>query len=424
MWPDPVRQDYQSCPPASECIEASDECGCDPDAPDPDAACDDGLFCNGVETCGSFSGTCDITFNYLTEYPCRNCQPGFVDCDCNEVTDSCQPATLTVGSGFGLPGTTDNLVTVSLDTLFMDVNGIQLDVCDPDTFLTCSGCEIAGRSPGAIGCRAEEQPDGCCEIILFDFSLGGAVIPAGTGPIFNINYTVDAGAPLGQSRLLEPRNVQVSVSNFLLAVDSIPGLFSFSAGAQASFAASASELLSPAASFTASSAVDFGDQTGGEESSMLGRDLLEELLGGAGSDGELFPFTISETCPFVSSLDDPEDLAILRDFRDEVLSQDVSGVIFTFLFYRNAPELTDLLNQHEELKAKIRFMVDEYGSLIDDVSNGGTVYLRESDKTGIIELLEEIKAKGSPQLRTDIDLVIGELKEGNVWELFGFTSDG
>jgi hypothetical protein len=58
------------------------------------------------------------------------------------------------------------------------------------------------------------------------------------------------------------------------------------------------------------------------------------------------------------------------------------------------------------------------------VSNGGTVYLQENDKTGIIELLEEIKAKGSPQLRADIDLVIGELKEGNVWELFGFTSDG
>ena len=62
---------------------------------------------------------------------------------------------------------------------------------------------------------------------------------------------------------------------------------------------------------------------------------------------QLFPFTISETCPFVTSLDDPEDLAILRDFRDKVLSQNVSGIIFTFLFYRNAPELTHLLNQHE-----------------------------------------------------------------------------
>jgi hypothetical protein len=100
----------------------------------------------------------------------------------------------------------------------------------------------------------------------------------------------------------------------------------------------------------------------------------------------------------------------------------VSGVIFTFLFYRNAPELTNLLNQNKELTEKIRLMVDEYSSLISEVSNGGTVYLQESDRAAIIELLEEIKAKGSPQLRADIDLVTGELNEGNVEELFGFTS--
>lgn len=408
-----------SCPPLAICDEASDECLCSSDAD-----CDDGLFCNGVETCGSFSGTCDIDFNYLTKYPCRNCQPNFLDCDCNEVSDSCQPATLTVGSGSGLPGSTDNFVAVSLDTLFLDVVGVQMEVCDPDDlFLTCSGCEIAGRTPGAFGCSAAEQPGGCCEILLFDFALSGATIDAGTGPVLNINYSVDGNAPVGGCRLLEPRNVNVSVSNFSLAVDTLPGDFCFSAGAQASFAASSSELLSSAASPTAPSAVGSGDQIGGEASTTLGKDLWEELLGRAGGDSELFPFTISETCPLVTSLDDPEDLAILRDFRDKVLSQDVSGVIFTFLFYRNAPEVTNLINQHEELKEKIRLMVDEYSSLINEVSNGGTVYLQESDKAGIIELLKEIKAQGSPQLKADIDLVMGELNGGNVEELFGFTSE-
>ena len=87
-----------------------------------------------------------------------------------------------------------------------------------------------------------------------------------------------------------------------------------------------------------------------------------------------FPFNF-RNCPLVASLDDPEDLATLREFRDKVLSQNVSGIIFTFLFYRNAAELTLLLDRNEALKEKVRLMVDEYSSLIQEVSNGGKAYL-------------------------------------------------
>ena len=210
------------CPPYSICDEASSECLCSSDAD-----CDDGLYCNGVETCGSFSGTCDLTFDFNVDYPCLDCLPNFEDCDCNEATDSCQPVNLTVGSGFGLPGTTDNLVNVSLDTLFVGVNGIQLDVCDPDTFLTCTGCEIVGRTPSEFNCSAVERPDGCCRI-SFARSLSGTFIDTGTGPVVTINYSVDMSAPTGACRILDPQQVLVaSVANTPLDVDATPGDFCF-----------------------------------------------------------------------------------------------------------------------------------------------------------------------------------------------------
>ena len=66
-------------------------------------------------------------------------------------------------------------------------------------------------------------------------------------------------------------------------------------------------------------------------------------------------------------------------------------------------------------------MVEEYSTLINDVNNGGKAYLWEDDKGRIIELLGEFRAKGSTQLSADIELVIEELREGDIGELLGFT---
>jgi hypothetical protein len=204
-----------------------------------------------------------------------------------------------------------------------------------------------------------------------------------------------------------------------LAVDAVPGNFCFSTGgAQASFsAASASQLTSKDSPIPVA-----GVDTAGQimsEANILSDDLRKVLFGNTGSEDNPFPFTISKACPLVATLDDAKDLAALRGFRDNVLSQHTSGIIFTFLFYRNAPELTQLLDQFSELKEKIRMAVTEYSSLIDDVSKGGTAYLSDGDILRIIHLLEEIKTKGSPQLKADIDLVIEEINAGTIVELCG-----
>ena len=46
----------------------------------------------------------------------------------------------------------------------------------------------------------------------------------------------------------------------------------------------------------------------------------------------------------------------------------------------------------------------------------------QGDRARIVELLEEIKSKGSPQLTGDINLVIEEIKEGAIEELIGVAT--
>ena len=137
-----------------------------------------------------------------------------------------------MSNGSGLPGSTGNSVPVSLDTLSVDVITIQMDVCDVDDMLTCTGCDIAGRTPGAYACYATEQADGCCRVVLCMIVSFGCVIEAGTGPVYTINYDVSPGAPAGACRQLDPRNIAVAALQIpSLAVDAIPGNFCFSAGA-------------------------------------------------------------------------------------------------------------------------------------------------------------------------------------------------
>ncbi len=111
----PACDDGAFCNGAETCNEATDSC--DPGAP---PACDDGLYCNGTETCNEAADACD---------------PGTaVECDdglfcngtdtCNEATDSCDP---------GTPPACD-------DGAFC--NGIEscneaTDSCDPGTPVVC-----------------------------------------------------------------------------------------------------------------------------------------------------------------------------------------------------------------------------------------------------------------------------------------------
>lgn len=399
------------CPPLSTCDEANDVCLCTEDA-----QCNDGLYCNGVERCNSFSGTCDITFSYFSDYPCRDCTPSQDDCDCDESIDACVPVNLAAGDGSGLPGTTGNIVAVSLDTLFVDVNVVNVDVCDADNYLTCTSCERTGRTPAGFSCLAAEQADGCCRVTLY--VLGSGVIEAGTGPVLNVTYSVNAGAPAGECRALTLQNENIATSNVPLDVNSAPGQFCFGiAGGSIASTTGGSTL------FTASRA-SAGSVAGSTSSDGTGSSFTGEAMVGnnvAGQDDGQTSLEDSDTCPLVAAVDDQEQINTLRSFRDNVLSKNIVGQIFTYLFYRNAAELTVILSQRDDLSERVRVLVDEYSPLIDEVSGGGTVCIGESDRSSILTLLEDIKGMGSPQLKADVDLVMEEMVSGDMGELFGIT---
>ena len=400
------------CPPLSTCDEVNGICQCTEDA-----QCDDGLYCNGVERC-LFGGRCDISFSYFSDYPCKDCTPTLDDCDCDEGIDACVPVALTVENGSGAPGTAGSTVAVSLDTLFVEANGVIVDICDADNFLTCTGCESTGRTPAGFSCLFAENANGCCRVTFIDFS-GVRVIEAGTGPIFNVFYSVDPSAPAGACRSLDVQNEEVTTTNVPLDVNVTPGQFCFASG----FAGGSVSGTAAGGSFSAAGSLQAGGFAGipGDGKGLPATGMAVSGDGITGQGDNQAPVESADTCPFVASLDDQGQINTLRSFRDNVLSKNIIGQIFTHLFYRNAPELTALLKQHEDLRERVKFLVDEYSSMIGEVADGGTACLWKNDRKSIVELLEDIKDKGGAQLRADIDLVLEELRAGEIGEIFGIT---
>jgi hypothetical protein len=154
---------------ADACVESSKACTHTAD----DAACNDGLFCDGVETCNTATGcvagappctnSCDETNDQCVQcLTDANCSDGLF---CNGVEtcvgNACQPGTPPCNDGVAC--TADTCDEIS-DTCKFTPNDALCDngaFCDGPEKCTATGC-AAGTPPCAPGATCNEQTDTCC----------------------------------------------------------------------------------------------------------------------------------------------------------------------------------------------------------------------------------------------------------------------
>lgn len=116
---------------------------------------------------------------------------------------------LTIGDTTAYRGSHRNRVEISLENPEVNLRGVQVEVCDGDNYLSCTGCDVADRTRG-FTCSGNEKPNGCYELILFSFTK---VIEKGSGPI--VSFTCDAatGAPGGECRELAHGRLEIADAN-------------------------------------------------------------------------------------------------------------------------------------------------------------------------------------------------------------------
>lgn len=97
--------------------------------------------------------------------------------------------TLWVGDSRGAPGNVGRIVTVNLNNA-EDIAGLQFTLNYDPALLTPTGVSLADRAGVMSTCDWNVPAPGELRVIITD--LAGAVIPAGSGPIAGITFSVDS----------------------------------------------------------------------------------------------------------------------------------------------------------------------------------------------------------------------------------------
>ena len=114
-------------------------------------------------------------------------------------------------------------------------------------------------------------------------------------------------------------------------------------------------------------------------------------------------------CPLMNALDNQEDIHILRDQRDSMLGN-VFGLVLTSFYYQNSAEVAHILAENPELQDTLRDLVSRNISAVIKLNTAGEISVSENKVDEAIEFLNNLKEKGSPQLKSDINLVIKAMK--------------
>ena len=107
--------------------------------------------------------------------------------------------TLSFGNAYGF---TDEhkQVYVNLSNPTDKVQGVVIDICDVDDYITCTSCEPTERAVlGKDGFCVVNDVNGCCSVLLSGDNSRDYIIEEGTGPILTLKYDVSDTTPIGES---------------------------------------------------------------------------------------------------------------------------------------------------------------------------------------------------------------------------------
>jgi len=130
-------------------------------------------------------------------------------------------------------------------------------------------------------------------------------------------------------------------------------------------------------------------------------------------------------CPAMIALkNDSENLHLLRGFRDNLLNQTSSGTEYVNLYYTHALEMSLFIMNDSAFKIRMEKILHLFIPILDSLMRKERPILTFEMKEEIELLLDALREKGSPFLKSAIKRIRSDLKKGELPKSLGFEIEG
>jgi PKD repeat protein len=131
---------------------------------------------------------------------------------------------------------------------------------------------------------------------------------------------------------------------------------------------------------------------------------------------------VKSRCIFIQSLDNNEAIDTIRLLRN-ILFNNSDGTYLASMYYRNAEEISAILEQNPALQEKFRDLVRGNLAVAEAWINAGEVTVSAKELDEVITYLHEVQAKGSLMLQMDIDIIVMGIERGYLLQGLGIKVD-
>jgi hypothetical protein len=121
------------------------------------------------------------------------------------------------------------------------------------------------------------------------------------------------------------------------------------------------------------------------------------------------------TCPAKTAMgEQAQELQPLRAFRDRIMKRSDYGSAYVALYYRNALEISSLLEAQLDLKEDTKRLIVKLLPIVQAMLAQKESMIDTGDVTQSITLLDNLSALGSPSLRADLVQLKKEMQSGRL----------
>jgi PKD repeat protein len=129
---------------------------------------------------------------------------------------------------------------------------------------------------------------------------------------------------------------------------------------------------------------------------------------------------VKSRCIFIQSLENTEAIETIALLRD-LLFNNPCGAYLAAMYYQNADEISDILEQDPALQEKFKDLLRKNIAAAEERIRAGEAAVSAKELDEVITFLYTVQTKGSLKLQMDADVIITGIRRGHLLQGLGIT---